>query len=156
MEFTIRKAHKQDIPDLLPHWYELMKYHEGHNPYFRLVDNHEELVPAMLEKRFDVETCLIAETSTSILGIIMIRIEDLPPTIPFRKRGYIAETVVLDQYRSLGVGQSLVEHATSYLKAQGCDILGLQVSPQNPKGIQFWERMGFQIGTHHMYKVIVD
>ena len=36
------------------------------------------------------------------------------------KRGYIAETVVLDEYRSLGVGQTLVEEATSFLKEQGC------------------------------------
>ena len=30
-----------------------MKYHEGYNPFFVLIDNYEELVPPKLEKRLN-------------------------------------------------------------------------------------------------------
>ena len=100
------------------------------------------------------ETCFVFETQKEILGMIFLRTELLPPTIPFKKRGYIAETIVSSKARSKGIGEHLVQHAKQFFKEANCEIMELQVSSKNEAGIRFWERMGFDIGTHHMLSVL--
>ncbi|MBD78746.1 MAG: hypothetical protein CL840_07490 [Crocinitomicaceae bacterium] len=148
----IRQASLKDIPQMTELWGEIMKYHEGDNPFFVLVENYRELVPPMLEKRLksDSELAFVNESDSEISGMIMLKTEDLPPLVPFKKKGYIAETVVSKNHRSRGIGEALVQQAKAYFREQGCDVMELQVSSKNPQGIKFWERMGFEVGTHHM------
>jgi len=152
----IREATISDIPKMTELWAEIMKYHEGDNPYFVLIENYKELVPPMLEKRLNNsnEHVFLYEENTDLAGMIMLRTEDLPPILPFKKRGYIAETIVSSNYRSKGIGEVLVNKAKDYFKSQKCDVMELQVSSKNPAGKKFWERMGFEMSTIHMLSVI--
>ena len=88
-----------------------------------------------------------------IVGCCFSRINDLPSFMGIKRTGYIAETVVSDACRGKGIGQSLVEKTLGYFKEKGCNAVELQVAVQNPKGIKFWEKLGFSPSTYHMHKV---
>ncbi|MGB0404364.1 MAG: GNAT family N-acetyltransferase [Salibacteraceae bacterium] len=153
---SIRKATTKDLDRLTELWMEIMRFHEGHNPYFQLIENHNNLIPEMITKRIfeGSEICFVFESQLIIEGMIFVKTEDLPPTIPFKKRGYISETIVSKNSRSKGIGEQLVSHAKQYFKKSDCEIMELQVSSKNPEGIKFWKKMGFDIGTHHMLSVL--
>jgi ribosomal protein S18 acetylase RimI-like enzyme len=86
--------------------------------------------------------------------MIFLRIEKLPNTVPFNKRGYIAETCVTATFRNKKIGELLVNRALEFFKLNQCDVTELQVSVQNPKGLKFWEKFGFKPNTFHMYKTM--
>lgn len=141
--------HAQQITPL---WLELMEYHEGHTPYFQRMENHEQTVPLMLKNRLEKENefGFVAFENQEPIAFIMLRIDELPNTVPLNKRGYIAETIVSSLHRSKGIGEQLVLKAKAFFKTQNCDIVELQVSSKNPSGLKFWQSLGFYVGTHHM------
>ena len=156
MSVIIREALLEDLDQMVKLWFEIMTYHEGHNPYFQKMDNHKETVPVILQTRMknDNETFFVAEENEEIVGMLLTRIVDLPPTVPFKKQGYIAETIVSSGSRSNGIGEALVNHAKVFFASQGCDVMDLQVSIKNEAGFRFWKKMGFEPGTYHMISLV--
>jgi ribosomal protein S18 acetylase RimI-like enzyme len=151
---NIREAILDDVPQMAFLWQKLMKFHDGHNPLFQAREDSYKTVPEMLSKRIQSENqfALVAEKEKEMVGMIMFRIEDLPPTLPFKKRGYIAETYIEDNYRDNGLGEAMVQRVLTFFKSEKCGISELQVSVQNQRGLEFWQRMGFVEGTIHMMR----
>lgn len=155
MSIQIRKATQKDIESLQSLWLEIMAYHQGMGPMFSYDANESESLKQSLIKRIESEAehCFVAIQNELIVGCCFSRINDLPSFMGIKRTGYIAETVVSDACRGKGIGQSLVEKTLGYFKEKGCNAVELQVAVQNPKGIKFWEKLGFSPSTYHMHKV---
>ena len=76
MSVIIREALLEDLDQMVMLWFEIMTYHEGHNPYFQKMDNHPETVPPMIVKRLETETIFVAEQENKVVGMLFTRVED--------------------------------------------------------------------------------
>ena len=83
------------------------------------------------------EWFLVAESDGRIVGVVMAGYEG--------HRGWINYLAVAPTERKKGVGQALMLEAERVLRAAGCPKINLQVRPDNPAVIAFYERIGFSV-----------
>lgn len=73
-------------------------------------------------------------------------------TKPVASDLHIANFGVHPEYRSQGIGQSLLSHIKTLAQQQGCSILSLDVSCENPRGQSLYERIGFKVVQETQFK----
>lgn len=87
--------------------------------------------------RVNPEWFLVAETDGAVVGAVMAGYEG--------HRGWINYLAVSPAERKKGVGRALMQEAERVLRAAGCPKINLQVRPDNPAVIAFYERIGFTV-----------
>ena len=60
-------------------------------------------------------------------------------------RGWINYLAVDPAHRRAGLGRAMMAEAERLLRAAGCPKINLQVRPENPGVIAFYERIGFTV-----------
>jgi ribosomal protein S18 acetylase RimI-like enzyme len=60
------------------------------------------------------------------------------------RRGYLYHLAVSQPWRGLGIGKSLVQHATTELAGHGISRVTIFVYAHNPEGRAFWEHLGWK------------
>lgn len=60
-------------------------------------------------------------------------------------RGWLNYLAVSPAHRRAGLGRAMVAEAERLLRAAGCPKINLQVRPENPGVIAFYERIGFTV-----------
>ena len=63
------------------------------------------------------------------------------------RRGYLHHLAVAAQYRRQGIGETLVEHSLSGLKAQGYRKCHIFVFGGNVEAQAFWDKVGWKLRT---------
>jgi GNAT superfamily N-acetyltransferase len=148
----IIEAGPEDIDELYELWRLLLNQHQSHHEVFRYKPGGEQaLKTELLQRLKDKSTrVFVYQDREDWIGMLVASLR--PGSAGFRlsNKGYIGETVVREEYRGRGIGKELFEAAYKWLQDQGADHLELQVSAQNPKGIRFWESLGFTTSTQHM------
>jgi len=89
-------------------------------------------------------TCFVAEEKNKIVGVIISGHDG--------RRGYIYHTSVHINYRKLGIGKQLVEHALKALDQEGINKIALVVFSHNEIGNGFWEKIGFEKRDDLIYR----
>jgi GNAT superfamily N-acetyltransferase len=150
----IRESSSSDIESIYQLWLELMEYHKSHHKIFRIGDSSKELVLSSLSKRMQQEDTkvFVGEEDGKIIGMIITMYSTGMETFLLNKKGYIAETIISESYRSKGVGSELFLAAETWLRSKGADHIELQVSFVNTKARKFWSENGFVVSTSHMIK----
>ena len=151
-----RLATIEDVPKMLELWYELMYYHADHHPAFRVSDGAEKLIEdgfktRMKDARFRYFIC---EIDDEIAGFITSNFRVTHEAMIYKKKGYIAETVVSEKHRGKGIGKLLFEKAQEWFIEEDADHIELQVSIKNDNALNFWEKQGFSGMTWHMIKYL--
>ncbi|WP_162055768.1 GNAT family N-acetyltransferase [Pontibacter pamirensis] len=148
----IIEAEPEDIDEVYELWHELLDFHQPHHPVFRYKPNSEQVLKKELLTRLkDKDTRIFGYVQQdNWQGMIIATLKQAAPGFKFSKKGYIAETVVQEQYRGTGIGNELVEAAKKWLTDNGADHIELQVSVKNKAAIRFWESQGFSPSTQHM------
>lgn len=90
------------------------------------------------------DTCFIAESNGKTVGSILVGNDG--------RRGYIYHTAVHPDYRSRGIGKSLVENALNELDKIGINKVALVVFNKNENGNSFWEKLGFTVREDLIYR----
>ncbi len=94
------------------------------------------------------DTFIVAESEGRVVGYIMCRLEhgfsDLKK-LRFAKKGHIISVAVMPDYRSLGIGSSLVQQVMSALSTLQADECYLEVRIPNVPAINLYKKLGFQI-----------
>jgi len=62
--------------------------------------------------------------------------------------------VILDEYRSKGLGKQLMAWVYAYAKSQDCIASELNCYLSNERGHTFWEKEGYKIIAHHYQRPI--
>jgi ribosomal protein S18 acetylase RimI-like enzyme len=154
---TIRIAVRDDLPEMVSLWLELMKYHSHMHPAFELNLNAQRYARQELAMRLREPTTrfFVCDTGKGVLaGMIATHYHYTAPSQRLMWRGYIAETVVRKAFRGQGIGERLVNTAKEWLVAMGVDFIELQVAPANERGVSFWKKQGFEPITYHMAWVV--
>lgn len=89
-------------------------------------------------------TCFLAEDEGKIIGAIMSGHDG--------RRGFIHHTTVHKDYRKLGIGKMLVQHAMQALEKEGINKVALVAFERNEIGNAFWEKMGFTDRNDLVYR----
>jgi ribosomal protein S18 acetylase RimI-like enzyme len=149
---VIVEALPEDIDDIYSLWRILLDYHQGHHPVFRYKPGSDntlktELLIRLKEKNTKV---FVYQKEDEWVGMIIASLKNASAGFKFSNKGYIAETVIKEEYRGTGIGKELFEAARKWLSDRGADHIELQVSVHNPSGLSFWESLGFTPSTQHM------
>ena len=94
------------------------------------------------------EAFIIAESERRVAGYIMCRLEhgfsDLRK-LRFARKGHIVSVAVMPDYRNMGIGSSLVQHALSAMSARQVDECYLEVRVNNYPAINLYKKLGFEV-----------
>jgi [ribosomal protein S18]-alanine N-acetyltransferase len=94
------------------------------------------------------QTFIVAESQGRVVGYLMCRIEhgfsDVR-RLHFAKKGHIISVAVMPDFRRMGIGQGLVEHALSALSGLSTDECFLEVRITNDPAIDLYKKLGFQV-----------
>jgi len=146
MDFLIRKATESDIPSVL-------KLYADED-----IDNGDVLSleeATVLFNRFrmypnySVYVALIGE---KVVGTFELLIMD---NLAHRGRpSGIVEDVVMDsEYRSIGIGRLMMEHAMNVCREFGCYKMALSSNLKRERAHQFYENLGFD---RHGYSFLIE
>ena len=106
------------------------------------LDDSPAGIAAFLER--NPRTCLVAEESGEILGVILVGSDG--------RRGYIYHTAVRPDRRRQGIARTLVDRALEALSSLGIHKAALVVFARNRTGNDFWERIGFTVREDLVYR----
>ncbi|HTH59593.1 MAG TPA: GNAT family acetyltransferase [Paraburkholderia sp.] len=81
------------------------------------------------------ELFFVATRADAIVGTIMAGYDG--------HRGWLYSLAVGNQVRRHGIGSRLVAHAESALAARGCPKVNLQVLPDKPDVVRFYDALGY-------------
>ncbi|MEF8873606.1 MAG: GNAT family N-acetyltransferase [Candidatus Thermoplasmatota archaeon] len=60
------------------------------------------------------------------------------------RKGWINRLAVAENYRDKGIGRTLVERLERVFEEKGFKIWAALIEPDNPKGMEFFEYLGFE------------
>jgi len=110
---------------------------ENYAPYFFL-DTYNTLPEAFI----------VAESQAQVVGYIMCRLEhgfsDVRK-LRFARKGHIVSVAVIPEFRTMGVGCSLVQQALAAMVAHHADECYLEVRVSNYPAINLYKKLGFQV-----------
>ena len=94
------------------------------------------------------EGFIVAQVQGQVVGYIMCRLEhgfsDLRK-LRFARKGHIVSVAVTPEYRTMGMGYSLVQQALSALLVHHVDECYLEVRVSNYPAINLYKKLGFQV-----------
>lgn len=106
------------------------------------LDDSKEGIDKFIQRNPD--TCLVAESDSAILGVIMVGNDG--------RRGYIYHTAVHPDYRKQGIAKKLVDCVMNELSVLGINKVALVVFDRNKTGNAFWESQGFTVRNDLVYR----
>lgn len=94
--------------------------------------------PEEIQKKLtrDPDLFLVAEEDEQIIGAVIGGYDG--------RRGLIYHLAVAASYRGRGIGSRLMDEVESRLRAKGCLRCYLLVTTNNPEGMQYYEKHGWE------------
>ena len=151
-----RKATEQDLESLNELQIDLAKYEAKLRK--TLVD--PEKVRKWYEKHYkklikrENSVFFVAEENGKIVGYILGEIEIPTHHHIYKRRGYIRDAFVLEEFRRKNAGKKLTQELLEWFKSKGIKWIRVDAYTNNKVGISFWKKMGFKDYVIEMTKVI--
>jgi ribosomal protein S18 acetylase RimI-like enzyme len=60
------------------------------------------------------------------------------------RRGYIYHLAVAPEYHGRGIGRTLIDECRAGLRRAGLERVNILVAKDNPRGLEFWRRTGWE------------
>jgi len=151
---NIREATKEDVPQILPVWRELMDFHAERDEVYMIREGAEETFSKYLCENIEKDdSCIfVAQNNHDIVGYCQCKVVESPPVLVIEKYGNVEGMAVLEKYRRSGVGRLLVKQAMQWFKAKGLERVEVRVSVVNEISIKFWRKVGFEAYLETMFK----
>lgn len=151
---SIRKAQKQDLPDLTKMWHEFMEYHRNLRSWrYQLSDKAQPSI----ENRFttyieDPEALVLitvqnSDSSPEAAGFAVARMEDRSPVFESGNHARITDFYLRESFRNQGIGPRMYERIHSWSQDQGAERIITSIDTNNKPGVNFWEKLGMETAT---------
>ncbi|GMU74306.1 MAG: hypothetical protein AMXMBFR44_5030 [Candidatus Campbellbacteria bacterium] len=146
MDYTLRKAREQDIPQIIELSGLLADHHHVLDSYWKAGSETKntfgEFIKSELEKTNVM--LLVAEVNQKVVGYFSAEISPTKPVIFVPYIGHISNGFLLEEYRGKGIAKKAVEQFLSWFKKQNVKVAELTVDSRNVEGVRAWEGMGFK------------
>ncbi|NGZ76937.1 GNAT family N-acetyltransferase [Saccharibacillus alkalitolerans] len=143
MEWSIREARAEDLPDLKKLCWELDTDAVFYQPKrFVLAERPDEFLLSIIEG--SDSGILAAEGEEGVVGFSLLQEKATPPIscLLEKRYVYVLELIVSEKHRSEGIGALLLEASKQWGRQRGLDFLRLSVFEENVRGIAFYEKNG--------------
>lgn len=158
MEFLVREATEQDYEGLSDILAEVDAMHSEALPHIFVTPEE----PARSKEYFsdtitDENTALfIAEKDSQVIGLISIHIRESIsiPIMVERRYAYIDNIAVAKEFRGSTIGKELMKEAERWAIQKGVSELELNVWDFNQEAITFFQRLGYTMARHGMWKPV--
>ena len=150
----IREATKEDVPQVVPVWRELMEFHARRDAYFATCQWAQEAFEKYVLENIEKEDAMVwvAQSDSAIVGYCQSMIVENPPVLHVKRYGNISDLAVLDNYRRQGIGEDFVARAMEWFRSQNLERVEVRVAVTNKISTQFWRKMGFATYLETMSK----
>jgi len=71
-------------------------------------------------------------------------------------KAYICDLFIFDEYRSKGYGKSAINILEAELSKQSIDYLSLRVAYNNPRALELYKSVGFNVSGYNMSKRVIS
>jgi len=153
----IVRAEEKHIHDIGKLWWEFMFFHQDIDPWFTPRENS---IPGFEEnqvRRFmnsDKGQVLVALDGEKVVGFSLSEIQGPSAPMKREKWGYIDTVAVTAYYRRKGMGQRMLVEILAWFRSKGVERVELQTTAQNAVANSFWQKHGFKIYMHRLYRDI--
>ena len=151
MEIYVRRAERNDVPQMLPLLEYLDAWHrESYPDRFRPHSgggrSPHSLIKEMAEPSSEY---WVAVRSGKVLGLAFYMHREIPTHPLMKPESYLLlDMLVVDPaYHRKGVGKMLVEHAQQRAKEEGYPRVEIKVYDNNQSALDFYGSMGYQTLT---------
>ena len=111
---------------------------------------------SFITRRLEDETTLLVlawEGETPVGYGLAFDVESDPAKPEWTRCGYIAQFLVSESYRQLGIGALLINYIDGWFNERGLKKVLLNVNLDNENGILFWKKHGFKPYAMRMRRV---
>jgi GNAT superfamily N-acetyltransferase len=98
------------------------------------------------------ELILVADYQGTLLGVLTVHVTPVlhrPTPV-----GRLTALVVTEQARRQGIGRSLVEAAEQAVLDRGCELIEVTTNRKRTDAHAFYERLGYEITSFRMKKLL--
>jgi ribosomal protein S18 acetylase RimI-like enzyme len=150
----IRRAKQEDFEDLKEIKLLSKKEEFKYSDSIRLVEENKEHYHKYLEKdlRYENRGLFIAIEKKKIIGMILAQYFKPLPISKYKKKGYISNLYILEQYRKKGIGKKLIERSLDWLKKNNTEYVSLEIHIDNEDAKKIYKKFGFKNYTLKMVR----
>jgi ribosomal protein S18 acetylase RimI-like enzyme len=151
----IVQAKENHIEDIGKLWWEFIKFHEDVDPIWTPNDNATSFfIEYHLNKFMKSENCLVlvALDDSKTVGYSLSEIQIIPPGPKRDNYGYIDQMAVTASYRRTGIGEKMFAEIIKWFESNGIERVEVQTASQSLGANSFWQKQGFTIFQHNLYK----
>lgn len=146
---NIRKACKEDIPEIVELWWDMMQYHKKYQEKIykpKPRKKFDKIVTSKIKKDLKKQdTILLVAEEKEIIGFILAKTEkEEYKRFKHDLRGYVGELIVKKENRNKGTGKALLQKALQELKKKGVTLTDIYVDKRNKRAIKLYEKTGFK------------
>ena len=153
----IVRAEEKHVTDIGKLWWEFMLFHQKYDPWFTPRENSipgfEENQVRRLMKSEDGLT-LVAIDRGKVVGYSLSEIRGPSAAFGRDKWGYVHDMAVTGKYRRRGVGEKMLAEVINWFRSRQVNRIELQTASQNPIANSFWQKQGFKVYMHTLYREI--
>lgn len=155
MNYTLRDATEQDIPQIVELSGLLADHHHKLDSYWKPGSETKKTFGDMLKNDLEKEDVrwLVAEVDGQIVGYFSGEIKDAKPVISASKIGHISTAFVREEYRGKGIAKAAIETYLVWFRERGVSVAEIGVDSRNIEGVRAWEGLGFK---EYMKKLKLD
>lgn len=152
----IRKAKSKDILGVASLSYNSAIFHKKFTTYYDINKNAKKILEKSLAKNIrSSNSCIfVAEEDDKIVGYLLAFKVDREEMFKIKKAGLIADIFILDNFRKMGIGESLVKECFKWFKQNNIHFVEINIEVSNDGGLKFWNKMGFEDVCVSKYKKI--
>lgn len=160
MDYLIRKAKIEDYDQLSEVFCELDHYHADALPQVFCRLDKPLRSRESIENAIDSDNTiiLVAECGGEIVGLIQAINRENPtfPGMVKRKYTWVENIGIKSEFRTMGIGRTLMKRVEEWSLSLGCDQCELSVWEFNSGAIDFYQELGYETATRRMWKTLVD
>jgi len=143
--YNIRKAYLKDISSISKLWKEFISYHHFNSDSNIIVFDAESIYKKELVDILSNNTkaIFVVEINKIIVGYISCEIRNLQKYFVENRFGYISEIFVKDEFRSKGLGNSLLNKAEEWFIKKNIKKIECLVDVNNVISENFWTNKSY-------------
>ncbi len=153
----IVKAEEKHVTAIGQLWWEFMLFHQNIDPIFTpkfdgVSDFEEKQVRRFMQS--DDGLALVALDGIKVIGYSLSEIREPSPSYEREKYGCIDTRAITASYQRKGVGEKMVGKIVKWFRLKGINRVELGTAAPNIVANSFWQKQGFTIFRHTLYKEI--
>ena len=158
MDFSVRKATERDYEGLCKIYTEVDLLHSQALPQIFAAPKEPFRSREFISGIFEDESAVmfVVESGGQIIGLIHVLIRESPdiPMMVKRRYAYIGEIAVAEEQRGSGIGKALMRQAERWAIQRNVSQFELNVWDFNKNAIAFFQKLGYSLSRHNMWKSV--